>query len=107
MRTWCTKEPVLRTARSQISHAVIDSAREAHSANVLDGQPSVKDDRTLVLEIKGEDDEQNRIELAAMDKRVAAVNLQGGFGEWQHEVVFEVTRLQDVIDQRTPACAGA
>ncbi len=37
-------------------------------------------DKTLVLEIKGEDSEQNRAKLAAMSAWVDAVNGKGGFG---------------------------
>jgi len=36
--------------------------------------------KTLVLEIKGEDSEQNRAKLAAMRTWVDAVNGKGGFG---------------------------
>jgi type III restriction enzyme len=36
MRTWYTTKPCQGTARSQISHVVVDSAWEAHTANVLE-----------------------------------------------------------------------
>ncbi|MEQ1439039.1 DEAD/DEAH box helicase family protein [Fontimonas sp. SYSU GA230001] len=36
MRTWYTTKPCQGTSRSQISHVVVDSAWEAHTANVLE-----------------------------------------------------------------------
>lgn len=36
--------------------------------------------RTFVLEVKGEDSEQNRAKRAALDLWVKAVNARGGFG---------------------------
>jgi type III restriction enzyme len=38
MRTWYTTKPCQGTARSQISHVVVDSAWEAHAANVLESR---------------------------------------------------------------------
>ncbi len=45
--------------------------------------------KTLVLEIKGEDNEQNRAKRAALDTWVKGVNAKGGFGEWCWDVAFE------------------
>jgi type III restriction enzyme len=53
--------------------------------------------KTLVLEIKGEDSEQNRAKLAAMRTWVDAVNAKGGFGRWCCDVVYEMAKMQDVI----------
>ncbi len=53
--------------------------------------------RTLVLEIKGEDDEQNRTKRAALDAWIEAVNTKGGFGEWCADVVFEPSRIEDTL----------
>lgn len=53
--------------------------------------------RTLVLEIKGEDSEQNRTKRAALDAWVTAVNAYGGFGVWCADVAFEMAKVQDII----------
>lgn len=53
--------------------------------------------QTLVLEIKGEDSEQNRAKRAALDSWVKAVNGKGGFGRWACDVVFEPAQIQDSL----------
>lgn len=53
--------------------------------------------KTLVLEIKGEDSEQNRAKRAALDAWVQAVNVKGGFGVWCWDVAFEAAQVQDII----------
>jgi len=53
--------------------------------------------RTPVLEVKGQDSEQNRAKRAAMQTWVQAVNEQGGFGQWCFDVVFEPTKIRDMV----------
>lgn len=53
--------------------------------------------KTLVLEVKGVDSEQNKAKRAAMDTWVKAVNEQGGFGQWCFDVVFEPSITRDII----------
>ncbi len=53
--------------------------------------------KTLVLEIKGEDSEQNRAKRAALDAWVLAVNARGGFGVWCWDVAFKPAQLQDIL----------
>ena len=54
--------------------------------------------KTLIVEIKGEDSEQNRAKRMALDARRRAVNARGGFGVWCWDVVkAEPARLDDVI----------
>lgn len=55
--------------------------------------------KTLVLEVKGVDDERNRIKRTAMAVWIKTVNEQGGFGQWCFDVVFEPARTRDVILQ--------
>jgi type III restriction enzyme len=55
--------------------------------------------RTLVLEIKGEDSEQNRAKREALDAWVQAVNARGGFGVWYADVAFEAAQIRDIIDR--------
>lgn len=53
--------------------------------------------KTLILEIKGEDSEQNRAKRAALDAWVGAVNAKGGFGIWCADVAFQPAQLQDIL----------
>ena len=55
--------------------------------------------RTLVLEIKGEDSEQDRAKRSALDAWVQAVNAKGGFGTWCWEVAFEPGQVQDLLQR--------
>lgn len=53
--------------------------------------------KTLILEIKGEDSEQNRAKRAALDTWVQAVNAKGGFGNWCWDVAFQPAQIQDTL----------
>lgn len=54
--------------------------------------------KLLVLEIKGEDSDQNRAKRMALDAWVRAVNSRGGFGVWCWDVVkAEPAKVMDVI----------
>lgn len=53
--------------------------------------------RTLILEIKGQDTEQNRAKRAALDMWVKAVNAKGGFGQWSWDVAFEPAQIYDIF----------
>jgi type III restriction enzyme len=54
--------------------------------------------KRMVLEIKGEDSDQNRAKRLALDAWVRAVNARGGFGVWCWDVVKgEPARVDDVI----------
>lgn len=53
--------------------------------------------KTLILEVKGQDSEQNRAKRAATDVWIKAVNEQGGFGQWCFDVVFDPSKIRDVI----------
>lgn len=53
--------------------------------------------KTLVLEVKGVDSDQNRSKRLAMQTWVSAVNKQGGLGEWCFDVVFEPAKTRDVL----------
>lgn len=98
MRTWYSTKPCLETTKSQVSHAVVDSAWEHYTAQVLEKRTDVaayaKNDhlgfqlyylrrgsrrkyvpdflirlangKYMVLEIKGEDSDQNRSKRRAL-----------------------------------------
>ena len=53
--------------------------------------------RMLVLEVKGEDSEQNRAKRAALNAWVKGVNSKGGFGVWCSDVAFQPAQMQDII----------
>ncbi len=55
--------------------------------------------RMLVLEIKGEDSEQDRAKRAALDVWVKGVNAKGGFGVWCADVAFQPAQIQDVVQR--------
>lgn len=58
----------------------------------------LKNGKQLILEIKGQDSEQNRAKRLALNAWVQAVNGRGGFGMWCWDVVKgEPARLDDVI----------
>ena len=58
----------------------------------------LSNNKHLVLEIKGEDSEQNRHKRMALDAWVRAVNARGGFGTWCWDVVKEEpSRVHDVV----------
>lgn len=53
--------------------------------------------KTLVLEIKGEDSEQNKAKRAALAAWVEGVNQKGGFGRWCWDVAFEPAQVHDIL----------
>ena len=62
----------------------------------------LKNGKTLVLEIKGVDDDQNRAKRAALATWVKGVNQKGGFGAWGGAVAFEPGQIRDLVEE---ACA--
>jgi type III restriction enzyme len=53
--------------------------------------------KTLILEMKGADSDQDRAKRSALDAWVLGVNAKGGFGVWCWDVVFEPARVNDVL----------
>lgn len=51
----------------------------------------------LVLETKGQDNEQNRTKRAFLDEWCKAVNQHGGFGKWQWAVSFNPNDIEIII----------
>ncbi len=58
--------------------------------------------RTLLLEIKGVDDDQNKAKRSALAAWVQGVNQKGGFGVWAHDVAFEPNQIQDILGKHSP-----
>lgn len=57
--------------------------------------------KTLVLEIKGVDSEQNRAKRSALDVWVKGVNEKGGFRIWAWDVAFEPVQIYDILMKHT------
>ena len=73
----------------------------AQKINIISKQNNGK---KLVLEVKGVDDERNRIKRAAMAVWIRTVNEQGGFGQWCFDVVFEPARTRDILLKQASEC---
>jgi type III restriction enzyme len=59
----------------------------------------LSNNKTLVLEIKGEDSPQNKAKRDALAEWISAVNAAGGFGVWSWDVAFQPAEIQDIIDR--------
>lgn len=54
---------------------------------------------TLILEIKGKDDARNKVKWEALNEWIGAVNLDGNFGIWAHDVAFDPTSISTIIEK--------
>ena len=52
---------------------------------------------TLVLEVKGEDSDENKAKRDYLDEWVRAVNSHGGFGAWASDVSYSVDDLPEIL----------
>ena len=50
--------------------------------------------------MKGEDTDQHRAKLAAMQAWVTGVNAKGGFGVWRHDVAYEMAKVHDILERQ-------
>jgi type III restriction enzyme len=55
----------------------------------------------LVLEVKGQDSQENQTKREFLDEWVRAVNEQGGFGRWTWAVSRSIGDLPDILDRAT------
>lgn len=62
---------------------------------------------TLVLEIKGQDDEKNRVKRRYLDDWVTTVNEDGRYGTWVWDVVFHPSEVRSVIGKHAKTTASA
>ena len=58
----------------------------------------------LILEVKGQDDDEQRTKRQFLDEWVRAVNSHGGFGEWSWAVSRQPLDVLDILEQH---CARA
>lgn len=57
----------------------------------------LKNGNTLVLEVKGKDDEKNKTKRDALDEWINAVNTDGRFGKWEADVSFRPSDIKDIL----------
>jgi type III restriction enzyme len=57
--------------------------------------------KTLVLEVKGQDDQRNRTKRQFLDEWTRAVNAHGGFGQWAWAVSLNPADLPDIIKKHS------
>ena len=53
--------------------------------------------KMLVLEIKGQDTQQDKSKRSFLDEWCKAVNSQGGFGVWEWDVSFDPEDLKGIL----------
>ncbi len=54
----------------------------------------------LVLEVKGQDSQQNRTKREFLDEWVRAVNEHGGFGRWAWDVSFDTGDVEGILEKQ-------
>lgn len=59
----------------------------------------LKNNVMLVLEIKGQDNEQNKIKRQYLKRWVDAVNEDGNYGTWSSDVAFRQTEVRGIISK--------
>lgn len=63
----------------------------------------LRNGRTLVLEVKGQNTERDRVKRAAMTEWVNAVNDDGRFGRWCNDVSFSPSDVLDILARHARA----
>jgi type III restriction enzyme len=61
----------------------------------------LKNDTTLILEIKGKDDQQNKTKREYLGEWVNAVNSDGRFGKWVWAVSFRTSDIKDILKKNS------
>lgn len=57
----------------------------------------LKNGKTLILEVKGEDSQQNQAKRQALGEWIQAVNQKGGFGTWAADVSFAPVDIPGIL----------
>jgi type III restriction enzyme len=57
----------------------------------------LKNGKTFVLEVKGRDDQQNKIKRQYLAEWIEAINTDGRFGMWEWDVSFRTSDIKDKI----------
>ncbi len=61
----------------------------------------LKNGKTLILEVKGKDDQQNRTKRQYLQEWIEAVNTDGRFGKWTWDVSFRTSDIKDKIKKHS------
>ncbi len=61
----------------------------------------LKSGKMLVLEVKGQDSQQNQTKRKFLGEWVDAVNQHGGFGKWAFDVSLNPSDLVDILDRHS------
>jgi type III restriction enzyme len=59
----------------------------------------LSDGSTLILEVKGQDSQQEEAKRAALGEWIAAVEDHGGFGRWTFGVAFNPSEYEDILER--------
>ncbi len=62
--------------------------------------------KTLVLEVTGQDAQQNRTKREFLAEWVKAVNVHGGFGQWAWNVPFDTSDLPELLAKHADMAVG-
>jgi type III restriction enzyme len=60
----------------------------------------------LIVETKGQDNEQNKTKRAYLDEWCRAINQQGGFGKWSWAVSFDPNDLDQILQNSALSFSG-
>jgi type III restriction enzyme len=63
----------------------------------------LKNGTTLILEVKGEDSQQDQVKRLALAEWVQAVNRKGGFGTWASDVSFSANDIAGILQHHSGA----
>jgi type III restriction enzyme len=63
--------------------------------------------RTLILEVKGQDDQQNQTKREFLSEWVRAVNGHGGFGEWAADVSRHPKDVLEILERHNGELSDA
>ncbi|MHB2025112.1 MAG: BPTD_3080 family restriction endonuclease [Elusimicrobiota bacterium] len=66
----------------------------------------LKGGKTLVLEVKGQDSQENRTKREFLKEWVEAVNAHGGFGEWAWDVSLNPADITGILQRQAHIPAG-
>jgi type III restriction enzyme len=64
-------------------------------------------EKTIILEVKGQDDEEQQTKRRYLDEWVRAVNAHGGFGAWGWAVLLDPDGLTSILDRADQAESAA
>ncbi|CAG0954287.1 hypothetical protein METP1_00357 [Methanosarcinales archaeon] len=61
----------------------------------------LNNEKTLILEVKGKDDQQNKTKREFLNEWINAVNSDGRFGKWCWSVSFRTSDVKDILNKHS------